>query len=63
MEQDLDELAKRIFAIQMDGLVWRTVYEKIEIAYGMKKLRVGATVEDDKVHFLALSSKNNYFYY
>ncbi len=35
----------------MDGLVWRTAYEKIEIAYGMKKLRVGATVEDDKVIF------------
>lgn len=33
----------------MDGLTWRTAYEKIEIAYGMKKLRVGCTVEDDKV--------------
>ena len=52
MEQDLDALAKRIFQITMEGLTWRTAYEQIEIAYGMKKLRVGATVEDDKVLLL-----------
>ena len=45
----MDLLAKRIFDIKLDGLVWRTAYEKVEIAYGMKKLRVGVTVEDDKV--------------
>ncbi len=35
----------------MDGLLWKTNYEKVEIAYGMKKLRLGCTVEDDKVIF------------
>ena len=48
-EQDLDELAKRIFQLEIDGLVWRTEYEKVPIAFGMNKLRVGCTVEDDKV--------------
>mmetsp|Transcript_87241 Transcript_87241/g.121049 ORF Transcript_87241/g.121049 Transcript_87241/m.121049 type:complete len:218 (+) Transcript_87241:65-718(+) len=48
-EQDLDELAKRIFALEIDGLMWRTEYRLVEIAFGMKKLQVGCTVEDDKV--------------
>ena len=35
--------------IEIDGLVWRTEYRLIEIAYGMKKIQMGCTVEDDKV--------------
>lgn len=48
-EQDLDELAKRIFALEIDGLVWRTEYKKVPIAFGMNKLQVGCTIEDAKV--------------
>ena len=33
----------------MDGLTWRSEYKQVEIAYGMKKLQMGCTVEDDKV--------------
>ncbi len=48
-EQDLDELAKRIFALEIDGLVWRTEYKKVPIAFGMNKLQIGCTIEDLKV--------------
>merc|ERR1712023_335386 len=48
-DQDFDDLAKRILAIEVDGLMWRTQYNIIEIAYGMKKLQMGCTIEDDKV--------------
>ena len=48
-EQDLDALAKKIFEIEMDGLQWRTEYKKVPVAFGMYKLQLGATVEDDKV--------------
>jgi elongation factor 1-beta len=49
MEQDLNALAQKIIAIQQEGLQWRTEYQLVEIAYGMKCLRIGMTVEDDKV--------------
>jgi elongation factor 1-beta len=48
-EQDLDALAKKIIEIQMEGLQWRTEYKKVPVAYGMYKLQIGCTVEDDKV--------------
>ena len=46
---DLDYLAKRIIAITMDGLVWKTEYKKEPVAYGVFKLVIGAVVEDVKV--------------
>jgi len=48
-ETDLDELAKKILAIEMDGLLWKTEYKKEPIAFGVFKLLIGATVEDEKV--------------
>jgi len=47
-ETDLDELAKKIL-IEMDGLLWKTQYKKEPIAFGINKLLIGATVEDEKV--------------
>jgi len=29
--------------------MWRTEYKLVDIAFGMKKLQLGCTVEDDKV--------------
>lgn len=49
MDQDLAALAKKIFEIVMDGLVWKTEFKTPEIAFGMKKLVVGLVVEDEKV--------------
>jgi elongation factor 1-beta len=48
-EQDLDALAKKILELEMDGLQWRTEYKKIPVAFGMYKLQMGCTIEDDKV--------------
>ena len=48
-ETDLDELAKQILAIEMDGLQWKTEYKKEPVAYGVFKIVIGAVVEDEKV--------------
>lgn len=48
-ETDLDALAAKILAIEMDGLFWKTEYKKEPIAYGVFKIIIGAVVEDDKV--------------
>ena len=48
-ETDLKELADKILAIEMDGLWWKTEWKKEPIAYGVFKIVIGATIEDDKV--------------
>jgi len=42
-------LAGKILTIEMDGLVWIKEWKKLEVAYGIKKLQMGATIEDLKV--------------
>ena len=45
---DLDALAQKIFnEITQDGLCWKTEYKKEPIAYGVNKLVIGATIQDD----------------
>jgi len=56
-ETDLDALAKKILGIEMDGLFWKTEYKKEPIAYGVFKIVIGATVEDDKVSTDELQEK------
>ena len=48
-ETNLDELAKKILEIKMDGLEWKTEYKKEPVAYGIFKIVIGAVVEDEKV--------------
>ena len=48
-ETSLEELAKKIYAIQIDGLIWNTTLKILPIAFGMNKLQVACVVEDDKV--------------
>ena len=48
-ETDLDEMARLVLSIKMDGLEWKTEYKKEPIAYGVYKLVIGAVVEDEKV--------------
>ena len=33
----------------MDGLSWKTEWKKEPVAYGIFKIQIGATVEDEKV--------------
>lgn len=48
-DTDLDSMAKEILSINMDGLLWKTEYKKEPVAYGVFKLVMGCTIEDDKV--------------
>ena len=53
-ETDLDALAKRIIAIDWEGTYWKTEYKKEPVAFGIFKLIIGVTVEDEKVSVDAL---------
>ena len=48
-ETDLEALADKILAINMDGLAWKTQWKKEPVAYGVFKIQIGATIEDAKV--------------
>jgi len=48
-DTDLDAVAKRVLAIKQDGVYWKTEYKKVPVAFGIFKLIMGVTVEDDKV--------------
>lgn len=49
-EVDLDKLGAQIIAdIKMDGLVWKSEFKKEPVAFGVSKIVIGATVEDEKV--------------
>lgn len=48
-ETNLDDLAKKIIGIEMDGLFWKTEYKKVPIAYGVEKIIIGCVIEDLKV--------------
>jgi len=48
-ETDIDAMAKAILDIKMDGLYWKTEYKKIPLVFGLFKIVIGMTVEDDKV--------------
>ncbi len=56
-ETNLDELAQKILGIQMDGLFWKTEYQKLTIAYGVEKIVIGAVIEDEKVFTEDLQEK------
>merc|ERR1711935_496170 len=55
-ETDMDEILKNVKSIEMDGLFWGA-HKLIPIGYGIKKLQVMCTVEDDKVSIEELSEK------
>ena len=49
-ETNLDDLAKKIFGtIVKDGLFWKTEYKKEPIAFGIEKLIIGFSCEDEKI--------------
>ena len=56
-ETDLDKVAKDIFKIKMEGLYWKTQYKKEPVAFGIFKLLIGVTVEDEKVSVDGLQEK------
>lgn len=48
-ETDLDVVAKRVLGIKKDGVYWKTEFKKVPVAFGIFKLIMGVTVEDEKV--------------
>ena len=54
---DLDKVAQSIFKIKMDGCYWKTQYKKEPVAFGIYKLLIGVTVEDEKVSVDGLQEK------
>ena len=50
-DTNLDDLAKKIFSdiTQEEGLFWKTEYKKEPVAFGIFKLIIGFSCEDEKV--------------
>lgn len=49
-ETNLDDLAQKIFKeITQEGLYWKTEYKKEPVAFGIFKLIIGFSLEDEKV--------------
>lgn len=55
-ETDMKELEKQVRTIQMDGLVWGAA-KLVPLAFGIKKLTIMCTVEDEKVSIEELTEK------
>jgi len=47
-ETDMDEIERRVRAIEADGLLWGAS-KFVPLAYGIRKLQISCVVEDDKV--------------
>lgn len=57
-DTNLDNLGKTMIeTIKMDGLLWKTEFKKEPIAFGVFKIIIGATVEDEKVSVDDLQEK------
>ena len=48
-ETDLNVLAKKIFALEVDGLTWGQEVKLLPVAFGINKLQLSCIIEDDKV--------------
>jgi translation elongation factor EF-1beta len=56
-ETDLDVLGARILGLTGDGIYWKSEFKKEPVAYGIFKIIIGVTVEDDKVSVDALQEQ------
>jgi translation elongation factor EF-1beta len=56
-ETKMADMAAEILKITMDGLWWKTEWKTEPIAYGVEKLIIGCTVEDEKVSVDDLQEK------
>merc|ERR1712234_36569 len=55
-ETDMGEMLKLVKSVEMDGLVWGA-NKLVPIGYGINKLQVMCTVEDEKVSIEELTEK------
>ena len=54
---DLDALGARILELTGDGIYWKSEFKKEPVAFGIFKIIIGVTVEDDKVSVDALQER------
>ena len=54
---DLDVLGARILGITGDGIYWKSEFKKEPVAFGIFKIIIGVTVEDEKVSVDALQEQ------
>ena len=59
-ETDLDAMKAACMEIKMDGLVWGAT-KLVPLAYGIQKLQIMCTVEDEKVSIEELGEKMEAF--
>ena len=45
----MDDLAKKVLSIKMEGVTWGKDYKLVPVAFGVKKLVVVCTIIDDLV--------------
>ena len=50
-------MAAKILTLTGDGIYWKTEYKKEPVAFGIYKLIIGVTVEDEKVSVDGLQEK------
>ena len=48
-EQKIEDMAKAVMAIEMEGLFWKSEWKKEPIGFGINKLIIGCVVHDLKV--------------
>jgi translation elongation factor EF-1beta len=56
-ETDLDVLGARILGLTGEGIYWKSEFKKEPVAYGIFKIIIGVTVEDEKVSVDELQEK------
>merc|ERR1712145_13031 len=59
-ETDMEAMKEACKSIEMDGLVWGAT-KLVPVGYGINKLQIMCTVEDDKVSIEELSEKMTEF--
>merc|ERR1712033_37554 len=59
-ETDMEAMKKSCVSIEMEGLVWGAT-KLVPVGYGINKLQIMCTVEDDKVSIEELSEKMTEF--
>ena len=55
-ETDMDAMKESVKSIEMEGLVWGAT-KLVPVGYGINKLQIMCTVEDEKVSIEELSEK------
>jgi elongation factor 1-beta len=48
-DTDLNMVYKKILEYKQDGLVWGEKFNLVPVAYGIKKIVMTCTIDDDKV--------------